>query len=345
MSCWPAARGEMFGPGNAQLPVPNMLMMDRVDPHRELGGANGKGEIIAELDIKPELWFFQCHFPGDPVMPGCLGLDALWQLVGFYLAWIGNPGHGRALGVGRGQVHRPGAAERHQGHLPHRHEAGHHAASWCSASATAWSRSTDAPSTPPRTCGSDSSPRPTASDPNRPHGRERRDKALDMTQIDFYSLEPDSGGDRFLLACRLVERIRAGALRVLIHCPDREEARHLDRLLWTYREDSFLPHGLVGDVDQALTPVLISLDGEPAVRDPGAAEPGAPDPGFHRPFRAGLRGRGSHASGARRGPGAFPCLPGARLRAQSPSHPAVSSRRGISRGGARPRSPTQHACS
>ncbi|MEA3640770.1 MAG: 3-hydroxyacyl-[acyl-carrier-protein] dehydratase FabA [Lamprobacter sp.] len=92
--------GEMFGPGNAQLPVPNMLMMDRVTRIADYGGEYGKGEIIAELDIKPELWFFGCHFPGDPVMPGCLGLDAMWQIVGFYLAWIGNPGHGRALGVG-----------------------------------------------------------------------------------------------------------------------------------------------------------------------------------------------------------------------------------------------------
>lgn len=92
--------GEMFGPGNAQLPVPNMLMMDRVARIADFGGAFDKGEIIAELDIHPGLWFFDCHFPGDPVMPGCLGLDAMWQLVGFYLAWIGNPGHGRALGVG-----------------------------------------------------------------------------------------------------------------------------------------------------------------------------------------------------------------------------------------------------
>ncbi len=93
-------RGEMFGPGNAQLPVPNMLMMDRMVKISDGGGAYGKGEIIAELDIHPELWFFACHFPGDPVMPGCLGLDAFWQMIGFYLAWIGNPGHGRALGVG-----------------------------------------------------------------------------------------------------------------------------------------------------------------------------------------------------------------------------------------------------
>lgn len=93
-------RGEMFGPGNAQLPVPPMLMMDRINLISDTGGKYDKGRIVAELDIKPDLWFFECHFPGDPVMPGCLGLDALWQCVGFFLAWIGNPGHGRALGVG-----------------------------------------------------------------------------------------------------------------------------------------------------------------------------------------------------------------------------------------------------
>ncbi len=92
--------GRMFGPGNAQLPVPNMLMLDRITHISAQGGEFGKGEIVAELDINPDLWFFQCHFPGDPVMPGCLGLDAMWQLVGFFLAWKGNPGRGRALGSG-----------------------------------------------------------------------------------------------------------------------------------------------------------------------------------------------------------------------------------------------------
>lgn len=92
--------GELFGPGNAQLPTPNMLMMDRITHISDEGGAYGKGEIIAELDITPDLWFFDCHFPGDPVMPGCLGLDAMWQLVGFFLGWKGNPGKGRALGSG-----------------------------------------------------------------------------------------------------------------------------------------------------------------------------------------------------------------------------------------------------
>ena len=91
---------ELFGPGNAQLPLPNMLMFDRITEINETGGSNGKGQIIAELDVNPELWFFGCHFEGDPVMPGCLGLDAMWQLVGFYLGWLGGPGHGRALGAG-----------------------------------------------------------------------------------------------------------------------------------------------------------------------------------------------------------------------------------------------------
>lgn len=91
-------RGELFGPGNAQLPLPPMLMFDRIIHISEEGGAYGKGELIAELDIKPDLWFFECHFEGDPVMPGCLGLDAMWQLVGFYLGWLGGLGKGRALG-------------------------------------------------------------------------------------------------------------------------------------------------------------------------------------------------------------------------------------------------------
>ncbi len=94
------ASGQLFGPGNAQLPAPPMLMFDRIVHVGEDGGAHGKGQIIAELDITPGLWFFDCHFAGDPVMPGCLGLDALWQLLGFYLAWMGGPGHGRALGAG-----------------------------------------------------------------------------------------------------------------------------------------------------------------------------------------------------------------------------------------------------
>lgn len=92
--------GKLFGPGNARLPVGNMLMLDRIVSISDDGGSHGRGQIIAELDIKPDLWFFECHFPGDPVMPGCLGLDALWQLVGFFLGWTGRPGKGRALGAG-----------------------------------------------------------------------------------------------------------------------------------------------------------------------------------------------------------------------------------------------------
>ena len=92
--------GKLFGPGNAKLPLPPMLMFDRITEINDTTGAFSKGSLKAELDIKKNLWFFDCHFKEDPVMPGCLGLDAMWQLVGFYLGWIGNPGKGRALGVG-----------------------------------------------------------------------------------------------------------------------------------------------------------------------------------------------------------------------------------------------------
>ena len=97
LSC---GHGKLFGPGNARLPLPPMLMFDRIVHISETGGAHGKGQAIAEFDIKPDLWFFACHFESDPVMPGCLGLDALWQLTGFFLGWRGLPGRGRALGVG-----------------------------------------------------------------------------------------------------------------------------------------------------------------------------------------------------------------------------------------------------
>lgn len=97
MAC---ARGELFGPGNAQLPSPPMLMMHRITSVEPEGGEHGKGMIAAEYDVTPEDWFFQCHFEGDPVMPGCLGLDALWQMTGFFLGWKGMEGRGRALGVG-----------------------------------------------------------------------------------------------------------------------------------------------------------------------------------------------------------------------------------------------------
>jgi len=97
LSC---GRGELFGPGNAQLPLPPMLMFDRITAISDDGGEHGKGQVRAELDVKPDLWFFACHFKGDPVMPGCLGLDALWQMLGFFLGWLGAQGRGRALQVG-----------------------------------------------------------------------------------------------------------------------------------------------------------------------------------------------------------------------------------------------------
>ncbi len=97
LSC---GRGELFGPGNAQLPLPPMLMFDRVTDTSETGGEYGKGYIRADFKIHKDLWFFPCHFQGDPVMPGCLGLDAMWQLTGFYLGWLGEPGKGRALSTG-----------------------------------------------------------------------------------------------------------------------------------------------------------------------------------------------------------------------------------------------------
>lgn len=113
--------GELFGAGNAQLPLPNMLMLDRITSITDNSGDYSKGEIKAELDINPDLWFFACHFDGDPVMPGCLGLDAMWQLVGFYLGWLGYPGRGRALGVGEvkftGQILPSAGTVRYQIHI------------------------------------------------------------------------------------------------------------------------------------------------------------------------------------------------------------------------------------
>ena len=94
------AHGRLFGPGNARLPLPPLLMVDRITSIGDGGGAYGKGHLVAEYDIQPDLWFFECHFEADPVMPGCLGLDALWQLLGFFLGWTGAPGVGRALSVG-----------------------------------------------------------------------------------------------------------------------------------------------------------------------------------------------------------------------------------------------------
>ena len=103
-----SGEGRLFGPGNAQLPLPPMLMFDRITSISAEGGTHGKGFVRAEYDITPDRWFFDCHFRGDPVMPGCLGLDAMWQLTGFFMAWSGSPGRGRALGVGevefRGQI-------------------------------------------------------------------------------------------------------------------------------------------------------------------------------------------------------------------------------------------------
>ena len=94
-----AGNGTLWTKEHARLPLPNMLMMDRIPEISDDGGSFGKGHIVAELDINPELWFFQCHFNDDPVMPGCLGIDAMWQLTGFFMAWMGHVGHGRALGV------------------------------------------------------------------------------------------------------------------------------------------------------------------------------------------------------------------------------------------------------
>jgi beta-hydroxyacyl-ACP dehydratase FabA len=116
-------RGDLFGAGNAQLPLPPMIMFDRISEIAEVGGEHSKGLVRAVLDLKPDLWYFPCHFKGDPVMPGCLGLDALWQLLGFFLGWLGSSGKGRALGLG--EVKFSGQVLHEAGDLRHRYQAGH----------------------------------------------------------------------------------------------------------------------------------------------------------------------------------------------------------------------------
>jgi beta-hydroxyacyl-ACP dehydratase FabA len=130
-------RGEMFGPGNAQLPAPPMLMFDRIVRIESEGGKYGKGYVEAEFDINPDLWFFGCHFIGDPVMPGCLGLDAMWQLVGFFLGWSGGRWPRPRPGRRRSQVHRPGDPGRQEGRLQDRPQARDHAQAGAWASPTA----------------------------------------------------------------------------------------------------------------------------------------------------------------------------------------------------------------
>ena len=115
----------LFGDGNAQLPLPPMLMFDRITEINDDGGEYDKGLIRAELDVNPDLWFFECHFRNDPVMPGCLGLDAMWQLIGFFLGWGGSPGKGRALGVGEVKFTGTGHARCEKGRIYHQHETGH----------------------------------------------------------------------------------------------------------------------------------------------------------------------------------------------------------------------------